>query len=148
MELWLFNMPYEAMCKYIFKKNMDKEIEKERRKYIDITTNERIAENLIYENYSLEDIIKGINKFKQDCANTFEIGEVIQFCKTGEFGIIIEIPKDDFDKYKVLEYINNYNHNFKFETRECKAFELTKAKQRKICKDIKKIVEMGAITDD
>lgn len=149
MEYGIFNMSYEEMCKYIFKKNMDKEIKSERRRYIDgdTITNKKIAEYLIYEICSLEEIINGINKFKQDCAKKFEIGEIVKNLSTKRLGIIIEIPEEPFDKYKVLDFYKLNTHNM-FKTNEYKASELAAFSKRKICKDIKKIVETGKIDDD
>ena len=160
MECEIFNMSYEEMCKYIFKKNMDKEIESERRRYMNvgIITNEKIAESLIYDKCSiaesliydkcsLEEIIDGINRFKQDCANKFEIGEIVKNLSTKRLGIIIEIPEEPFDKYKVLDFYKLNTHNM-FKTNEYTASELAAFSKRKICKDIKKIVETGKIDDD
>ena len=119
MEYGIFNMSYEEMCKYIFKKNMDKEVKSERRRYIngDILSNETIAEPLIYNKCSLEEIIDGINKFKQDCANKFEIGEIVKNLSTKRLGIIIEIPEESWDKYKVLDFYKLNTHNM-FKTNE------------------------------
>lgn len=149
MEYGIFNMSYEEMCKYIFKKNMDKEVKSERRRYIngDIITNEKIAEHLIYEMCSLEEIIKGINKFKEDCANKFEIGEIVKNLSTKRLSIIIEIPEEPFDTYKALDFYNINTHNM-FKTNEYRRSELVAFSERKICKDIKKIVETGKIDDD
>lgn len=160
MECEIFNMSYEEMCKYIFKKNMDKEIESERRRYINAgaITNEKmaealiydkcsIAEALIYDKCSLEEIIDGINKFKQDCTNKFEIGEIVKNLSTKRLGIIIEVPEEYFDKYKVLDFYKLNTHNM-FKTNEYTASELAALSKRKICKDIKKIVEEGKIIDD
>lgn len=149
MEYGIFNMSYEEMCKYIFKKNMDKEVESERRRYIngDILSNEKIAESLIYDKCSLEEIIDGINKFKQDCARKFEIGEIVKNLSTKRLGIIIEIPKEPFDKYKVLDFYKLNTHNM-FKTNEYTASELAAFSKKRICKDIKQIVEEGNIIDD
>ena len=149
MEYGIFNMSYEEMCKYIFKKNMDKEIESKRRSYIngDTITNEKIAEHLIYETCSLEEIINGINKFKQDCAKRFEIGEVVQNLSTKRLSIIIEIPEESFNTYKVLDFYQLNTHSM-FKTNEYRGSELAALSKRKICKDIKKIVEEGKIDDD
>lgn len=149
MEYGIFNMSYEEMCKYIFKKNMDKEIKSERRRYIngDTITNEKIAEYLIYEICSLEEIINGINKFKQDCAKKFEIGEIVKNLSTKRLGIIIEIPEEPFDKYKVLDFYKLNTHNM-FKTNEYKASELAAFSKKRICKDIKQIVETGKIEDE
>lgn len=152
MEHWILSMSYKELCKYIFKKNMDEEIKNERRQYVngDMFTNEKIAEYLVYGQCSLEDIIDGINKFKQDCANKFEVGEVVKTCVDNGLGIVFEIFEDPYVGYKVLKFLNvgAYNRNFKFETAKYRASELEGTKKRKIYKDIKKIVEMGAITDD
>ena len=149
MEYGIFNMSYEEMCKYIFKKNMDKEIESERRRYIngDTIAKEKIAEYLIYEMCSLEEIIKGINKFKQDCANKFEIGEVVKNLSTKRLSIIIEIPEEPFNTYKVLDFYNLNTHNM-FKTNEYRGSELAAFSKKRICKDIKQIVEEGNIIDD
>lgn len=152
MEYGIFNMSYEEMCKYIFKKNMDKEIQSERRRHIvdivgDTMTNEKIAEYLIYEKCSLEEIINGINKFKQDCANKFEIGEIVKNLSTKRLGIIIEISEGEFNKYKVLDFYKLNEHNM-FKTNEYRGSELAAFSKRKICKDIKQIVEEGNIIDD
>lgn len=145
MEYGIFNMSYEEMCKYIFKKNMDKEVESERRRYIngDMLSNERIAEPLIYDKCSLEEIIKGINKFKQDCAKRFEIGEIVKNLSTKRLGIIIEISEEQFNKYKVLDFYHNM-----FKTNEYRGSELAAFGKRKICKDIKQIIEEGKIDLD
>lgn len=152
MEHWIFTMSYEELCKYIFKKSMDQEIQRWRHKYVngDSFTNEKIAEYFIYERCSLEDIVDGINKFKQDCANKFEIGEVVKICANNRLGVVFETFEDPFIGYKVLDFFNVgvCNKNFKFETVKYRASELEGTKKRKIYKDIKKIVEMGAITDD
>ena len=149
MEYGIFNMSYEEMCKYIFKKNMDKEVESERRHYInaDVIAKEKIAEYLMYDQCSLEDIIKGINKFKQDCAKKFEIGEIVKNLSTKRLGIIIEIPEEPFDKYKVLDFYKLNTHNM-FKSNEYKASELAAFSKKRICKDIKQIVEEGNIIDD
>ena len=96
MEYGICNMSYKEMCKYIFKKNMDKEIKSERCRHIvgDTMTNEKIAEYLIYKKCSLEEIISGINKFKQDCAKRFEIGEIVKNLSTKRLGIIIEVSEE------------------------------------------------------
>lgn len=149
MEYGIFNMSYEEMCKYIFKKNMDKEIESERR-YInagEIISNEKMAERLVYEMCSLEEIIDGINKFKQDCANKFEIGEIVKNLSTKRLGIIIEIPEEPFDKYRVLDFYKLNTHNM-FKSNEYKASELAAFSKKRICKDIKQIVETGKIEDE
>ena len=149
MEYEIFHMSYEEMCKYIFKKNMDKEIKSERRRYIngDTITNEKIAEYLIYEICSLEEIIDGINKFKQDCANKFEIGEIVKNLSTKRLSIIIEIPEEPFDTYKALDFYNINTHNM-FKTNEYRGAELAAFSKKRICKDIKQIVEEGKIDDD
>ena len=139
---------------------MDKEIESERRRYMNagIVTNEKIAEtfiydkcsiveSLIYDKCSLEEIIDGINRFKQDCANKFEIGEIVKNLSTKRLGIIIEIPEEPFDKYKVLDFYKLNTHNM-FKTNEYKASELAAFSKKRICKDIKQIVEEGKIDDD
>lgn len=149
MEYGILNMSYEEMCKYIFKKNMDKEIESERRRYIngDIITKEKIAELLIYETCSLEEIINGINKFKQDCAKRFDIGEIVKNLSTKRLGIIIEISEEQFNKYKVLDFYKLNTHNM-FKTNEYRGSELAAFGKRKIYKDIKKIIETGKIDED
>lgn len=149
MEYGILSMSYEEMCKYIFKKNTDKEIKSERRRYInaDVITNEKIATYLIYERRSLEEIIDGINKFKQDCANKFEIGEIVKNLSTKRLSIIIEIPEEPFDTYKALDFYNINTHNM-FKTNEYRGSELVALSKRKICKDIKKIVKEGKIDDD
>lgn len=149
MEYGIFNMSYEEMCKYIFKKNMDKEVKSEHRRYMngDMLSNEKIVEQLIYDKCSLEEIIKGVNKFKQDCAKRFEIGEIVKNLSTKRLGIIIEIPEEPFDKYKVLDFYKLNTHNM-FKSNEYKASELAAFSKKRICKDIKQIVEEGKITDD
>lgn len=145
MEYGIFNMSYEEMCKYIFKKNMDKEIQSERRRHIvDTMTNEKIAEYLIYKKCSLEEIINGINKFKQDCANKFEIGEIVKNLSTKRLGIIIDISEGEFNKYKVLDFYKLNEHNM-FKTNEYRGSELAAFSKKRICKDIKQIVEEGKI---
>ena len=149
MEYGIFNMSYEEMCKYIFKKNMDKEVESERRRYMNagIITNEKIAESLIYDKCSLEEIIDGINKFKQDCAKRFEIGEIVKNLSTKRLGIIIEISEEEFNKYKVLDFYKLNEHSM-FKTNEYRGSELAAFSKKRICKDIKQIVEEGNIIDD
>lgn len=149
MEHGILSMSYEEMCKYIFKKNMDKEIKSERRHYIntDAITNEKIATYLIYERCSLEEIIKGINKFKQDCARKFEIGEIVKNLSTKRLGIVIEISEEEFNKYKVLDFYKLNEHNM-FKTNEYRGSELAAFSKKRICKDIKQIVEEGNIIDD
>lgn len=149
MEYGIFNMSYEEMCKYILKKNMDKEVKSERRRYMngDMLSNGKIAEQLIYDKCSLEEIIKGVNKFKQDCAKRFEIGEIVKNLSTKRLGIIIEIPEEPFDKYKVLDFYKLNTHNM-FKSNEYKASELAAFSKKRICKDIKQIVEEGNIIDD
>ena len=149
MEYGIFNMSYEEMCKYIFKKNMDKEVESERRRYVnaDAIAKEKIAEYLMYEMCSLEEIIKGINQFKQDCARKFEIGEIVKNLSTKRLGIIIEISEEEFNKYKVLDFYKLNEHSM-FKTNEYRGSELAAFSKKRICKDIKQIVEEGNIIDD